>query len=301
MKEKWRKALAFLKAPPRWVIAVCFSLTPVFVALSLLCVFLGAAGIFSYSIYALSACALAYAVYLLVRLAPQIKGWGLGTLRRGKFTRELTENYGFRTLVFAGFSLLINFGFVLFNAVFAILTKNIWYGSLAGYYFLLGGVRGCVFWWERRARKRACGDEEYYRRLQWKNYGNCGVALLVLNFALSVAVTLMVLDQKPTKYSEITAIVFAAYTVYKIFFAVHNIFKAKKGKDLQIRSFRNIGLVDAAVSLLSLQTALVATFSTEGEDMLALNAVVGAAVCITAVAIAVVMLAQKRKRRNCDA
>ncbi len=289
MKDLFRKIWAFFKAPNAATVCLTFCLTLACIIASLTMVFVGYAGWPSYPVYALSAVALAYAVYLTVRFAPTVKAGAQRALRKRKFTRNLTENYTFRTLVLAGCSFLINLGFVAFNTVFALLTNNPWYGCLAGYYFLLSGLRGGVFAWNNRAKKKARGEEEY-RRLQLKSYRLCGAMLLTLDFAMAIAVALAVLAQRPTKYTEITAIVFAAYSVYKIAFAVRNVFKAKKTKDMQIQSFRNIGLVDGAMALLSLQVTLVSTFSEEGTSMLALNAATGAFVCLFGLATGVFMI-----------
>ncbi len=283
------------KKPPTWAVCLHFVFTLLAIAGALTFVFIGYTGFFSYIVYALAACTLGYSVYIFIRVAPKMKAGVQGFLRRGKFTRSMLESYGFRTVVFATCSLLINLGFVAFNTVLAVMTGNSWYGSLAGYYFLLSGLRGLVFFWDRRAKAKST-SEGAYRKLQLKNYGYCGGALLVLELAMAVAVTFMVLDQKPTKYGEIMAIVFATYSVYKISLAIWNIVKAKRAQDWQIQAFRNIGLTDAAVSLLSLQTTLVATFSAEGASMLALNAITGAFVCLLTIGIGIFMIVQAIKR-----
>ncbi len=285
MKNRLKRIWAYLRKPPvgfllaTWIAAICA------IAGALTAVFIGYTGWLSYPAYALAAILLAYTVYTVVLLAPDLKKRARARLQKGKLTGKLTGNYTFRTRVFAGCSLAINLAFVAFNTLFAVLTDNAWYGALAGYYFLLSGLRSGVFFLDKRAK-----GKEDYARLRVRNYRLCGVALLLLDVAMSVAVALMVLAQKPTKYTEITAIVFAAYSVYKISFAIWNIFKARKTKNLQVQAFRNIGLADAAVSLLSLQTTLIATFSTEGESMLFLNGVTGAFVCLFTIGLGLVMI-----------
>ncbi len=289
MKEKFFKALKFLKEPPFWFICTVWGITLVAVAAALVAVFTEYTGILAYAAYAVAAVTLGYTVYIIARFAPKIKNRAKAAMKRGNFTKKLTENYHFRTLVFAACSFTVNVGFVLFNTVSSIRTKNAWYASLAGYYFLLSALRGGVFWGNKQARKRAGADEEKYRCLTVKNYGYCGAVLLLLDIAMAVAVTFMVVEQKPVKYSEIMAIVFAAYAFYKIAFAIWNIVKAHRTKELQTQAFRNIGLADAAVSLLSLQTTLISTFSVEGESMMLLNAMTGGFVCLLTVGMGLSM------------
>ncbi len=287
MKAWLKRAWAYLTAPSTAFLAVAWAVTLAVIAGALVCVFIGYTGWLSYPLYALAAITLAYAVYTLVLFAPKVKAGVRKRLQRREFTRALAENYTFRTLTFAVCSVVINLGFVVFNTVFAFLTDNIWYGALAGYYFLLSGLRVGVFYLDNRAQ----GEE----LRQIKNYRLCGVALFALDVAMAAAVTLMVLEQKPTKYTEITAIVFAAYSVYKISLAIWNIFKARHTQDWQIQSFRNIGLVDAAMSLLSLQTTLISTFSVDGESMALLNGLMGAFVCLFTIATGIVMMIRANK------
>ncbi len=290
MKRVLQKIWGYLSAPSLAFLLAWWGITLFAIAGALTVVFIGYTGWLSYPVYAIAAILLAYTVYTVVRLAPDLKNRVRARLHKGKFTGKLAGNYTFRTRVFAGCSLAINLAFVAFNTAFALLTGNAWYGALAGYYFLLGALRGGVFYLDKRAKAK-----EDYARLRIRNYRLCGVALFLLDVAMSVAVTLMVLAQKPTQYTEITAIVFATYSVYKISFAIWNIFKAKKTRDLQVQAFRNIGLADAAISLLSLQTTLIATFSAEGEGMFALNALTGAFVCLFTIGLGLVMIWQANK------
>ncbi len=290
MKNSLKKIWAYLRKPPFGFLLAAWGITLLAIAGALTAVFIGYTGWLSYLAYASAAILLAYTVYTVVLLAPTLKRRAQERLQKGRLTGKLTSNYTFRTRVFAGCSLAINLAFVAFNTLFAVLTGNAWYGALAGYYFLLSGLRGGVF----QLDKRAQGKEDY-ARLKIKNYRLCGGALLLLDVAMSVAVTFMVVAQKPTKYTEITAIVFAAYSVYKISFAIWNIFKARKTRDLQVQAFRNIGLADAAISLLSLQTTLISTFSTEGESMLLLNAFTGAFVCLFTIGLGILMILQANK------
>ncbi len=287
MKAWWKKCVQRLQNPPALGVALTFVCLVCGVAGALTMVAVGYTGVFSYIVYVFAAVSLAYATYLTVRFAPRIKAGGTEILQRWKFTRELTADYSFRTVVFAVCSLIVNLGFVAFNTAFAIWTGSIWYASLAGYYFLLSGLRAGVFYLDKRAK----GEE----RSLWKNYRLCGAALFALDLAMAVAVTYMVVAGKPTKYSEIMAIVFAAYTFYKLSLAIWNIFKAKRTQDLQVQAFRNISLADAAISLLSLQTTLVSTFAVEGTDMTILNALTGACVCLMTVALGVLMIVKGNK------
>ncbi len=292
-----KKFLQFLKAPPTWFLWTVWSVTLLAVAGSLTVVFIGYTGVPVYIVYALAAVTLGYSVYTFVRLAPRVKAEIIAALKKWKFTRELTENYHFRTLVFAAGSFLLNVGFVVFNVVMAIISKNAWYGSLAVYYLLLSVLRGGIFNGNKKAKIRAGENEKERYLLQLKNYRWCGIALFVLDLAMAVAVAFMVFGAKPSRHTDITAIVFAAYSFVKITMAIRNIFKAKKTQNPQIQAFRNIALADAVISLLSLQTTMVATFSEgDGGNLFILSAVVGACVCLFTMGMGILMIIHATKK-----
>ena len=86
------------------------------------------------------------------------------------------------------------------------------------------------------------------------------------------------------------AIASAAYTFYKVIFALYNAFKVRRMHDAVLQSFRNINLTDAAVSLLALQVTLVAVFSEGGFSTVALNSVTGFVVCVLTIALGISMI-----------
>ncbi|MCD8040127.1 MAG: hypothetical protein LUF82_01275 [Clostridia bacterium] len=212
------------------------------------------------------------------------------------FTRNLAGNYGYRTVAITCVTFAINAAYAAFNIVFAAITLSVWYASLGGYYLILSLMRGGVIAGDRRAKRKAAGDGRLQAEYRLKNYRFCGCALFVLEVAMAGAVTVMIVMGKPTKYSEVMAIVFAAYTTYKVTLAIVNIVKAKKQDEPQVQAIRNIGLADAAISLLSLQTAMVATFGGESTSMTILNAVMGAAVCVVTICIAIIMIVNANVR-----
>ena len=172
-----------------------------------------------------------------------------------------------------------------------IVTHSVWYGIMACYYIFLSALRGGLLYGSYRARKLAAGDDDAMAVYKLKMYRLCGISLFVLELALAAAVTLMILSERPTAYSEIMAITSAAYTFYKIIFAIINIRKVNRLHDPMLQSYRNINLTDAAVSLLSLQVTLVAVFSDEQTaEMNTFNAITGFAVCALTIVLGVLMI-----------
>ena len=72
--------------------------------------------------------------------------------------------------------------------------------------------------------------------------------------------------------------------------------KAHKQTDLTVRAIRNINLVDALVSILALQTALLTMFS-EGDINISLfNTLTGIAVSVLSVGIGIYMIISANKK-----
>lgn len=69
----------------------------------------------------------------------------------------------------------------------------------------------------------------------------------------------MVTQKKAVNYSMIAAITIAAYTVYKITASIIGYVKTKNIKNFNITILKSINVVDALVSVLSLQYALIMT------------------------------------------
>ncbi len=290
MKEKLKKVIAFLKNPNLIVLCVNWALTLICIAGSITLVSLNIEGVISIIVYVVSALSLAYSIYTAVLFAPTLQERFNKAIQSNKFTKNLTEDYSFRTMLFATVSLIINLGFVAFNIVFAVMFRSIWYSATATYYFLLSVLKGYVFYADKKAKKLAESNENSYYISQLKNYRNCGIFLFILEIAMTAVVTLTVMQNKPMESSDIMAITTAAYTFYKVIFAIINVVKARKHKNPQIQSIRNIGLADAAITLASLQMTLVATFSTAGDDMTVLNAITGFVACALTICIGVFMI-----------
>ena len=113
-----------------------------------------------------------------------------------------------------------------------------------------------------------------------------GLILLGLNLVLVAPVTLMSRFQRPVGIGLIPAIATAAYATWKITMALVN-FRRRRGiRDLVIRQMRTINLIDALVSVLTLQNTLIMVNTKDGgAGMLTLTAVTSAAIMLTVLSL----------------
>lgn len=97
--------------------------------------------------------------------------------------------------------------------------------------------------------------------------------MFFIDLCLFAPITLMLLRPKAAAFGMIPAIVIATYTTYKIIAAIINYNKAKKGEKLTYKLLRALSIVDALVSVLSLQHILIMVNGGMTFEMLVLSAV----------------------------
>ncbi len=299
MQSNFRNFLQKLKNPPVWAVILTFLGTAIFITIALLMLFVdyqgSALAIVAYASFALAAIGLAYTVYTLVRFAPRLKRSVVAWAEQYEFTHSLMRNFGFRTLILSIGSFALSVAFGLFNGVLGILSKSVWYGALSAYYILLALLRGGVLLYHKR--KRAVDEPLEKARAQLKTYRNCGILLLVLHIALSVAIAQMIFDDEGFVYAGLMIYASAAYAFYKITMSIINMFRARKQDDLTIQAIRNVNLADATVSILALQTALLSTFGDEGLNASLFNTLTGTIVSLFTLGLGVFMIVKANKER----
>ena len=296
LKKLWE----WLKNPHGWQVFVLWAVSLAAAAGAVALTVLSPDGAAAYAAYVFDAAAailLGYSVYAAVKYAPHIRRDFLAYTERLPAANRFFRDYGFRTLAFGIFAFVINFGYAALQMVLAVLLPSTWYGVLAGYYFCLGALRCFLFVGWSRAKKHADGDARALADGKLRLYRLCGIALLVLEIALTTAVTQMVLSKSNPRSSEIMAISSAAYTFYRIALAVFNARKTYRLHDPLLQSFRNIGLTDAAVALLALETTMIATFGGETEpSLLIVRAATGFGVCALTIAMGIFMIVRGTQR-----
>lgn len=272
-----------------WLVVLTSILSVLVIALTLTLVVFGYTNnIWAYILYLLSAITLTYLVYVVILFASIIKQNIINSMKKNKFLNNLLEDYGYRTVIFAGFTFALNVAYAIFQAVIAIMAKSIWLGSLATYYIVISVIRGLLV---KNARKNSVGEEASKIRA----YRNCGILLLVLNLALVPAIVQIVQDSQGFAYAGLMIYVMATYAFYKLTISIINLLKAKKLKDYSIQAIKNLSFADALVSILALQTALLSVFG-DGSLYVLFNALTGGAVSITIISIGIFMIVKGQKK-----
>lgn len=172
------------------------------------------------------------------------------------FFKRLKSDYAFRTFCSAVCSFAVTLIFTGYNVFLAVRYRTSWNAGIAIYYALLVFIRACVFASEYRYRKAKLPPEVGEKR-RAKLFLFQNASLFVIDFALITPISMMVLQQKSVAYSLIPAIAMAAYTVYKVTLSVVNYVKTRKSTELGVRMLKTVNVVDALVSVLTLQYTLI--------------------------------------------
>lgn len=299
MKTDFSSVLQKILRPPFWVKILTFLITLLSATGSLVMVFIGLnsgiLAVISYVLFAIAGISLAYSVYLIIPIFPKLKSKTIALLERHDFTYLLLRNFGFRTVVFAIGSFLMSLLFSAFNAYMGIRNRSIWYGALATFYIFLALLRGGVLVYHKNKISNKI-EIENQELIKAKVYRNSGIVTLILNVALSSAIAQMIFSSAHFFYVGWTIFAYAFYAFYKITMSILSFIKAHKQTDLTVRAIRNINLVDALVSILALQTALLTMFGDGTVNVSLMNTFTGIIVSVLLVAIGIYMIISAKNK-----
>ena len=273
--------------PPKWVL---FTAPPlVFAAL----IYIFAVGqndsAPAYLIYGLSAYCLTIVVLPLPSL---IRNARAGVMRRingtafgGRYVNDLV----FRGSVGICQGMTMNFLYVLFRIVVGIRYASVWSVSMAVYYLVLGILRLSLI---LSYRRRVETDElRCYRRT--------ARLLFLLNIPMGGMILLMLLTNAGYPYPGYVIYLSAMYTFYTMIVSVINLARFRRLGSPILSAAKVLNFIAALMSVLGLQTAMIAQFSTESDDFRRLmNALTGGAVWIAVILTAVCTLNRSKKKKD---
>lgn len=205
--------------------------------------------------------------------------------------KKWSENYSFKTLTSSTASLCVTTLFALYHGFLGLALSSTWHGSICVFYLLLVAIRGNILLTEYKIKEKSEKEKQCRRQ---KIFYVTSALLLLLNLALILPISLMVRLQKPINIGKIPAIAMAAYTTYKITMAVIHMRKLQVHQVL-IRELRTINLIDALVSILTLQNTLImVNLNTgEGNNMLTLSAISSAAIYLFIIILTLNLIRQE--------
>lgn len=213
-------------------------------------------------------------------------------LHRNRYVHRYLTDVSYKTHVSLYLSLGINIIFIAMKLFYGVRYRSVWYGTLGVYYIMLAIMRFLLL---RDVNRNGIGKNIIS---ELKHYRWCGIILMLMNIALLGIVVLVVLDNEGFYYEGYLIYVVAMYDFYNMTIAVRDIIKYRNHKSAIMSATKAIKLAAALVSMLSLETAMLAQFD-EGNNPQAwqlMTGLTGGCVCLIVLVTAIVMIVQATHR-----
>ena len=200
--------------------------------------------------------------------------------------KRFAEDVRFRTSISLYQGLLVNLLYIVIKLTSGIYYRSWWFITLAVYYALLAVMRFLLLWhWG------GIGAE-----LELRRYRLCGAVLLIMNVALAGMVILMVHQNHGYVYPGLLIYAMAVYSFYAVILALINVIKFRAHGTPALSAAKTINLAAALVSILSLETAMIAQFGGGDDYRRMMTAATGGGVCTIILGMAVFMIIWSTKR-----
>ena len=154
-------------------------------------------------------------------------------------------------------STAVNYFFVAFQLYGGIRYGSVWFTSLGVYYAVLTSVNLYIGLSHKKQGREA-----------WKVFRISGWALTLANLALIAIISIMIATPGVAirNYSPIIAVGVTFWTFYLLISAVIGIVKQWRKKNVIAMAENNIQLIGATVSILMLQTAMIASYGAQAIE-----------------------------------
>ncbi len=236
----------------------------------------------AFAAYLLSAYALAVVCARLPGLVRRVRAFR----QQNRYLRRYFEDPALRVRLSLYCSLGLNTLYALMQAWAGFINRSVWYYALCGYYLLLGAMRFSLL---RHTRRPPAGPALHaeltrYRRIGWM--------LLGMHSLFSAIVFYIVRRNHGFSHSYVLTIAMAAYTFYALTMAIIQLIKYRKYNSPVLSAARAVSLAAALVSMLSLETSMLAAFGGEHDPLFRqrITGTTGTAVGILILAMAVYMI-----------
>ncbi len=233
----------------------------------------------------------AYTLLILCVRIPRIISYVKNFKQQSKLLAKLSDDVHLRVKLSLSLSLLLNTAYSVFQLCLGIYHSSFWFYSLSAYYLLLALMRLFLVGYTRRHAK----GEDVMREIS--HYRACGILFLFMNIALALMLFFMVYFGRTFSHTQITTIALAAYTFTAFITAIVNLIRYRKYKSYVYSASKAISLASACVSMLTLTSAMLTAFGSKDELLFnkLMTALVGAAVSVFVISMAIYMIVQSNK------
>lgn len=240
----------------------------------------------AYFAYLFSAYALALTCTALYRTARalillHILPW---LCRRVPLLKRLLQDGHFRSEALILGGLLFNLAYAALNLYYGLRDKSLWFVTLAGYNALLFAMRAALL---RLFHSGGASPAAELRRVRL-----CGWLLFVMNFFMTGIVIHIVYNNRGFTYNGNRIYIMALYAFYAVSHAVVQWVRFGRRGSILLAETKALNFVAALVSMLTLETAMIAEFSDDDEIFRRnMTGISGTVVCVFVFVLAVCTIA----------
>ena len=183
-------------------------------------------------------------------------------------------------------SLAGNLGFAIFKLLYGFAISSTWITAMGIYYGILAILRNSLLSGHKEAPQSP---------RDWRTYGRAGLYLLILTLPMAALMVQVVLHGESYQYPGILIYAFALFAFLKVGSALRGVIVAHHGEHMGAIAARQVTMVCALMSILSLQTALNSRYDTDGSFSFISNALYCFFVIVTVTLISVTMLVKAHR------
>ncbi len=282
--EKLKKLLDRLLFPGTAVVVLSVPVAAALLAYTFLVA--GEDSPIAYPSYVFSAYSLMIVCASAVPLFQAGKQWAM----QNRYVRRYLKDIPFKTSLSLHLSLAVNLLYAGMNGFSGFFYRSVWFATLAVYYLFLAVMR---FLLVRHAHRHHFGKD---KAAEWKRFRLCGIILVMMNVALAGVVILVVHQNGSFHYAGSLIYAMALYTFYVTIMAVVNLVRYRKYQSPAMSAAKAINLAAALVSMLSLETAMLAQFGGGETFRQLMTASTGGSVCVIVVGMGVYMTVHASKQ-----
>lgn len=187
-------------------------------------------------------------------------------------------------------NLTVNIGYALFSSIRGIVMHSIWLGTLAFYYIILSIIRFTLMH----------GYKQDDNKKRWKKYRISAIIMMILTFVLIGIHCITIYMNYTITYPGYMIYAMATYTFYAVISAIRNIIICRKYNNPILSASVALNLAVAAISVYSLQSAMISAFGNNRNFKIIMGNCVGTAVFMIIVSISVTMVVKSTKKLKHD-
>ncbi len=284
-KTDWKKVGLKLLFPPVWLMII---LTIISIA-ALILVFLKGweESVIAYVSYVIAFYTLTVVVTFFVKVFP---GYYKSTKQKiydNPLGNKYMTDVEFKVRISLYISLGINILYSVFKLTSGIYFSSFWWGAVAVYYIILSVIRFLLLRYMRKDNKHVFSE--------WKSYRLCGIFMVLINLSLSGIIFQMVVENRAYVYPEVIIITSATYTFYIVTMSIIDIIRYRKYESPVISASKVIRFAAALVSLLTMETTMLARYGEDEGFRQLMVALTGAGVSIIILAMSIYMIIKANK------